>query len=88
MSQDQQSRIGLIQMAQSGLETGTAARNAAEAMKTNIAASRTGAEAKGLGDLFGGTAEIYKKQQQAQQFRAGQLAPLGSVYGTPFGGGR
>lgn len=86
MNQDQQERLSLTSLARSGLDATTAAQNAAQSMQNNIATARSGATAKGLGDLFGGTADVYKQQQQAAQFRAGQLAPLGTHYSNPFSG--
>lgn len=86
MSQDQQSRLNLIQLAQSGADVTSAAQNAAAAMRVNIAGAQERARAQGLGDIFGSTAETYRRQQEAAERRRGQLAPLGSVYAPAFGG--
>lgn len=86
MSQDQQSRLNLIQLAQSGADVSTAGTNAANAMRVNIAGAQNSARSQGLGDIFGATAETYKRQQEAAERRRGQQAPLGTVYAPAFAG--
>jgi hypothetical protein len=86
MAQDQQSRLNLIQLAQSGADAATTAQNAANAMRVNIAGAQSSARAQGLGDIFGGTADLYRRQQEAAERRRGQTAPLGTLYGNAFGG--
>jgi hypothetical protein len=82
-SQDNATRLNLIQMANAGTDATSAAMNAAAAMRTNLAAARGAATAGGLGDIFGTTADLYKRQQEAAERRRGQLAPLGSYYAQP-----
>ena len=42
----------------------------------------------GLGDMFGGTASLYKQQQEAAERRRGERVAYGSIYGrSAFGGG-
>lgn len=86
MSQDQQSRLNLIQLAQTGADVSSAAQNAANAMRVNIAGAQERAQAQGLGDIFGATADTYRRQQEAAERRRGQTAPLGTLYGNAFGG--
>lgn len=81
---DQQTRLNLIQLANAGTDATTAATNAASAMRANLASARGTNRQAALGDLFGGTADIYKRQQLAAATRRGQLAPLGSYYGTRY----
>jgi hypothetical protein len=81
-SADEQSRLGMISVAQSGGDIGNAATQTANSLRANIEGARSEGQAQGLGDLFGGTADIYKKSQDAAQFRKG----LGStIYGSPWG---
>jgi hypothetical protein len=80
-SQDNAARLNLIQLANAGTDATSAAQNAAAAMRTNLAAAQTGAVAGGLGDIFGTTAELYKRQQEAAERRRAQQAPLGTLYG-------
>ena len=66
--QDEQSRLQLLQMVQQGLDATTAASRAGDAMRANAQAGQGTALAEGLGDLFGGTADIYKRQQEAAEW--------------------
>lgn len=70
-AQDEQSRQQLIGLAQSGLDQTTAAQRAGASTQFNAASARDSAFGKGLGEVFGGTADIYKKQQEAAAFRRG-----------------
>lgn len=85
-STDESSRLNLIQLAQSGLDAGTAASQAGAAIAANAASAKDNATVKGLGDVFGTTAETYKKQQEADAMRRGWQSPVGGPYGkTAFG---
>lgn len=83
-SADQAARLNLIQLANAGTDATTAATNAAAAMRANLASSRSTASVEGLGDLFGSTGDLYRRQQLAAANRRGQLAPLGSYYATRY----
>jgi hypothetical protein len=54
-------------------------------MQASAQGAKADALQKGLGDIFGTTAGIYKQQQENAARRAGQLAPVGSLYGKGFG---
>ena len=82
---DEQTRQNLIGLAQSGADVGTAAQRAGAALQQNAQGAFTTAGA--LGDVFGQTAALYKKQQEAAARRAGQQAPVGSLYGGSGLGG-
>lgn len=84
-SQDEASRLNLIQLAQQGLDSTTAAQRAGAAIQASAQGAKADSMAKGLGDIFGTTASIYKQQQEADARRRGQLAPVGSLYGSGFG---
>ncbi len=81
-SADQATRLNLIQLANAGTDVTSAATNAAAAMRANLAAARGSNRTAALGDLFGQTSDIYRRQQLAAATRRGQLAPLGSYYST------
>lgn len=81
-AQDEASRLNLIQLAQSGLDTTTAAARAGSQIQASAQGAKADALAKGLGDVFGSTSSIYKQQQEAAARRAGQQAPVGSLYGS------
>src|SRR5690349_1189841 len=86
---DEASRLNLIQLAQQGLGATDAASRAGAAISANAASARDNATAKGLGDVFGATADTYKRQQEAAVRRAQLYTPVGSPYGASAGfGGR
>jgi len=68
---DEQTRLGLLQSIDAGMDQGSAASSAMEQMRVN--ADRAAAEASGtsLGDLFANTGLIYNKGQAAQGKAAG-----------------
>lgn len=82
ISSDQQSRLNLIGMAQSGLNATSAARQAAEAMRANVGNARAAGRAEGLGEIFGSTAEAYRRQNQAAETRRGYQQGLDGLYGS------
>lgn len=83
-AQDEASRLDLIQLAQSGLDATTATQRAGAQIAASAQGAKSDAMAQGLGDIFGSTSAIYKQQQEAAARRAGQLAPVGSLYGSGF----
>lgn len=83
-AQDEASRLNLIQLAQSGLDATTATQRAGAQIQASAQGAKSDAMAQGLGDIFGTTSSIYKQQQEAAARRAGQLAPVGSLYGSGF----
>lgn len=88
-AQDEASRLNLIQMAQQGLGATDAAARAGAMIQSNAASARDASTVKGLGDVFGATADTYKKQQEAAVRRAQLYTPVGSPYGgVPGFGGR
>ena len=82
---DQTARQGLFQLAQQGLDATQAARQSGEAMRLNLAQATADSRAQGLGDLFGATSDIYKRQQEAAMRRQVLNAPTGGYY-TNWGG--
>lgn len=92
---DQDARARLIQLATSGLDATTAARQSAEALRTNLASQRASATAQGLGDIFVGVRPfVQNNRDDAQRRQAiydagrnlyGPSAATGYAYG---GGGR
>ena len=80
-SQDEGSRLGLIQMAQSGLDATTGSSRALSALQNNLQAGRSTATAQGLGDAFGTFANLFKRSQEEAAARRGEKY----VYGTQYG---
>lgn len=81
-SQDEQTRMNLIQLAQSGLDATTAAQRAGAAMRASADTARSGAFAEGLGDIFGSTADIYRRQEDAAARRRGASEVQAGLYGN------
>lgn len=79
---DEQSRLQLIQMAQSGLDATTAAQRANAAISAGAQTSLSNAKANGLGDIFGQTIKTVGSQQEAAATRRGQTSAVGSLYGN------
>jgi hypothetical protein len=86
--QDEQTRLNLLSMVRSGLDTTTAGQRAGALMQSNAASAQSNALTNGLGDVFGSTAQIYKTQQAAADRRRGALDAYGSIYGpkNPYSG--
>jgi hypothetical protein len=79
---DEQSRLQLIQMAQSGLDATTAAQRANASISSGAQTSLANAKAQGLGDIFGSTIKTIGTQQEAAAQRRGQTSAVGSLYGN------
>lgn len=71
LSRDEQSRLNLTGLAQSGLNTTTAAQQAAAALRANTEGALAAAKSQGLGDIFAGV-NRYKtySEEQAERRRA------------------
>lgn len=85
-SQDEGSRLGLIQMAQSGLDATTGSSRALSALQNNLQAGRATSTAQGLGDAFGTFANLFKRSQEAAAARRGEKYVYGTLYGQGGGG--
>lgn len=79
---DEQSRLQLIQMAQSGLDATTAAQRSNAAISAGAQSALADSKAKGLGDIFGSTIKTVGAQQEAAAQRRGQTSAVGSLYGN------
>jgi hypothetical protein len=79
---DEQSRLQLLQMAQSGLDATTAASRANAAISSGAQSALADQKAKGLGDIFGSTIKTVNTQQEAAAQRRGQTSAVGSLYGN------
>jgi hypothetical protein len=66
---DEQSKLNLIALAQSGLDVTTAANQAAMALRNNLEAGQGQRNANGLGDIFGGFADIFSRSREEQERR-------------------
>lgn len=81
-AQDEQSRLAMISLAQSGQNIGDAATQTANALRANINAAQSEGLASGLGDVFGNTAATYKAMKEAAALRRGLKDS--EIYASPF----
>lgn len=87
-TQDEQARLNLIAMAQSGLDATSGASQAVSAMRNNLATSQSTATAQGLGDTFAQFADLYRKSQDsAEERRTRQFLSQFGYYTPGFGQG-
>lgn len=86
--QDEQARLNLTSLAQSGLSASSAATQAASAMRASLEGANASARVQGLGDFFGSVADIKRRsEEEAARRRADRMYT--SMYGPfwGFGGG-
>jgi hypothetical protein len=83
-ARDESTRMNLMSLVQGGADATSAAQQAARAMQTNIAGARGEGLARGLGDMFGGTADLYRRQQESAAERRGLRSAFDAQYGDPF----
>lgn len=70
-SADEEARLRMISLAQSGNDIGNAASQTAASLRANLASAQNENLASGLGDIFGGTTQVYKNMQDAAARRRG-----------------
>lgn len=85
MAADTEARLNLTSLASTGLDVGSAASQAARMMQSNIAGAKARNTTDSLGDIFGGSADVYKKQEEAAARRRGLKES--ELYATPFSRG-
>lgn len=85
--QDEQSRLNLVGLAQSGLSSTNAASQAAAAMRAALEGSTANAKMQGLGDLFTSVANTKKQSEESAATRRAN-SMYTSMYGPywSFGG--
>lgn len=86
-AQDEQARLNLIAMAQSGLDATTASSQAASAMRNNLLSGKATSTAQGLGDAFGSFADVYRRSQEEAARRRGEQYVYNVLYQPGFGYG-
>lgn len=85
---DQSSKLNLFQLAQSGVDMTTAARQAGEAMRQNFGQAQAEATQQGLGDLFGSFGDIYKRSRERSGQDRAEKYQYGSFWAPTMYGGR
>lgn len=78
---DEQARLNMIQLAQSGMDASTAAQRAAEVMQSNIAGALPRAQAQGLGDVFADSIDMARRTREEQERRRA-LGHRADIYGA------
>lgn len=86
-SQDMTARNNLIALAQSGMDATTAAQQAAEGIRVNLANAKADMNQQAIGGLFSKYADLYKASQERKgQQDAQKYAASYGLYGTLGGG--
>lgn len=86
---DEQSRMNLISLAQSGADLTTGGARAAQSLRSNLAGARAQMNADALSDVFGGMAGVYDASRNAAAERRGNRDVYNLLYQAGFGqGGR
>lgn len=80
-AQDEASRLDLLAQVRAGMDTTTAAARSAAALASSADTAKNDALSKGLGDIFGGSAAVYKDQRDAAERRRGVIDAYKSLYG-------
>lgn len=80
---DTSSKNQMISLAEQGAYTGAIPTQISQAQVANLGAANNYGNANALGNLFGGTAQIYQNNQVAAANRKAQMSPVGSLYGSP-----
>jgi len=80
---DQQAKAQLESLATQGAYTGAIPTQIATAQRASLEGAGNYTNANALGNLFGGTAQIYQNEQTAAANRKAQQSPVGSLYGSP-----
>lgn len=82
--QDENARLQLISLAQTGGDIGNPAMQASNMLRANLQNAQGGTAAK-LGDVFGSTAATYKQLQDARNLRRGLTSSYEQIYGSGIG---
>ncbi|MFC4727150.1 hypothetical protein [Coralloluteibacterium thermophilus] len=81
-SQDQQAKLNLLQMVQSGMDATTAARNASESLRVNLAGARADQNMGAVDNAFGQLSGVWQdSKNRANERRKDSL--FGQTYFTP-----
>lgn len=85
-AQDQQAKNNLIALAQSGMDATTAAQQAAEGIRVNLANARADVGQQTIGNTFAKFADLYKSSQEQRGKREAQRYGMAQgLYGPIMG---
>lgn len=82
---DENARQSLISMIRAGGDTTTAAARGMQMSASNALGAQSRALTDGIGDIFGGTADVYMRSEDAAARRRGMRDAQTSIYAKPFG---
>lgn len=77
---DQDARLRLIGMAQSGLDATTGIQNAQSALQSNLQSGQSTRNVKAVGDVFSNYTDIYKKSLESKATRDAAKYDYGTTY--------
>ena len=82
--QDEAARLNLIQLAQSGNDMTSSAARVGAQLQSAAQAAKSNALSQGLGDVFGGSAKVYRDQRDAAERRRGFDSASGPYGNSPY----
>ncbi|MNM34502.1 hypothetical protein D3C81_451490 [compost metagenome] len=86
---DEQSRMNMISLAQSGADMTTGGTRAAQQLQANLAGANASLTTDALGDVFGGLSKVYETSRNTAAERRGNRDIYNLLYTPGFGqGGR
>ena len=86
---DEQSRMNMISLAQSGADMTTGGMRAAQQLQANLAGANANLTTDALGDVFGGLSKVYETSRNNAAERRGNRDIYNLLYTPGFGqGGR
>ncbi|KRG63902.1 hypothetical protein ABB26_09985 [Stenotrophomonas humi] len=86
---DEQSRMNMISLAQSGADMTTGGTRAAQQLQANLAGANANLTTDALGDVFGGLSKVYETSRNTAAERRGNRDIYNLLYTPGFGqGGR
>lgn len=85
-SSDEQTRLGLLQSIDAGMDQGSAASSAINQMRVNADKAASSAQGTAVGDLFAGGGAIYNQSVQRRQRQQGQQDFLTQLTAMRSGG--
>lgn len=82
---DEQARVNLLAMAQSGLDATTASSRATSALQNDLESSQASSTSSALGNSFADLSDVYQRSQDAKALRQGQKYDYGTLYKGLYG---
>lgn len=84
--QDRAAQQSILAMIQSGADMNTAATQSAMSLRNNLGTARAQATERGIGDMFGSFANIWKSSQEGAARRQAEKYAYNTIYQSGIGG--